>query len=115
MANQTSKRLLALVLAICLSLGLLLPAGQANATGSAGILTEVTGQEREQLSSLVDGTLAMEEQQEELPAADTPVRVFIVLSGKKRPGAGLCRLCHGGGDRLHRPSLEPAGGGDSAH
>ena len=80
MANQTSKRLLALVLAICLSLGLLLPAGQANATGSAGILTEVTGQEREQLSSLVDGTLAMEEQQEELPAADTPVRVFIVLS-----------------------------------
>ena len=44
MANQTSKRLLALVLAICLSLGLLLPAGQANATGSAGILTEVTGQ-----------------------------------------------------------------------
>ena len=82
MANQTSKRLLALVLAICLSLGLLLPAGQANATGSAGILTEVTGQEREQLSSLVDGTLAMEEQQEELPAADTPVRVFIVLSGK---------------------------------
>ena len=82
MANQTSKRLLALVLAICLSLGLLLPAGQANATGSAGILTEVTGEEREQLSSLVDGTLAMEEQQEELPAADTPVRVFIVLSGK---------------------------------
>lgn len=82
MANQTSKRLLALVLAICLSLGLLLPAGQANATGSAGILTEITGEEREQLSSLVDGTLAMEEQQEELPAADTPVRVFIVLSGK---------------------------------
>ena len=103
MANQTSKRLLALVLAICLSLGLLLPAGQANATGSAGILTEVTGQEREQLSSLVDGTLAMEEQQEELPAADTPVRVFIVLSGKSALEQG------------YAASAMAAGGGDSAH
>ena len=53
MANQKRNRLLALALALCLALGMLLPAGQVNAEGrSAGILTEVTGQEREQLASL---------------------------------------------------------------
>lgn len=83
MANQTRKRLLALALAFCLALGMLLPAGRVNAEGqSAGILTEVTGEEREQLASLADDTLALEEPSEEAPAADTPVRVFIVLSGK---------------------------------
>lgn len=46
MANQKRNRLLALALALCLALGMLLPAGQVNAEGrSAGILTEVTGQE----------------------------------------------------------------------
>ena len=59
MANQKRNRLLALALALCLALGMLLPAGQVNAEGrSAGILTEVTGQEREQLASLADDTLA---------------------------------------------------------
>ena len=83
MANQKRNRLLALALALCLALGMLLPAGQVNAEGrSAGILTEVTGQEREQLASLADDTLALEEPTEASPAADTPVRVFIVLSGK---------------------------------
>lgn len=83
MANQTRKRLLALALALCLALGMLLPAGRVNAEGqSAGILTEVTGEEREQLASLADDALALEEPSEEAPAADTPVRVFIVLSGK---------------------------------
>ena len=54
MANQKRNRLLALALALCLALGMLLPAGQVNAEGrSAGILTEVTGQEREQLASLL--------------------------------------------------------------
>ncbi|MFR0734077.1 MAG: hypothetical protein ACLSHU_07685 [Oscillospiraceae bacterium] len=58
MANQKRNRLLALALALCLALGMLLPAGQVNAEGrSAGILTEVTGQEREQLASLADDTL----------------------------------------------------------
>ena len=43
MANQTRKRLLALALALCLALGMLLPAGRVNAEGqSAGILTEVS-------------------------------------------------------------------------
>lgn len=83
MANQTRKRLLALALALCLALGMLLPAGRVNAEGqSAGILTEVTGEERERLASLADDALALEEPSEEAPAADTPVRVFIVLSGK---------------------------------
>ena len=83
MANQTRKRLLALALALCLALGMLLPPGRVNAEGqSAGILTEVTGEERERLASLADDALALEEPSEEAPAADTPVRVFIVLSGK---------------------------------
>lgn len=113
MANQKRNRLLALALALCLALGMLLPAGQVNAEGrSAGILTEVTGQEREQLASLADDTLALEEPTEASPAADTPVRVFIVLSGKSALEQGYAGLCHGGGDRLYRPSLEPAGGGD---
>ena len=33
MANQTRKRLLALALALCLALGMLLPAGRVNAEG----------------------------------------------------------------------------------
>ena len=58
MANQKRNRLLALALALCLALGMLLPAGQVNAEGrSAGILTEVTGQEREQLASLAKGAM----------------------------------------------------------
>ena len=71
MANQKRNRLLALALALCLALGMLLPAGQVNAEGqSAGILTEVTGQEREQLASLADDTLALEEPTEASPAAE---------------------------------------------
>lgn len=82
MANQTCKRLLALVLALCLTLGLFLPAGQVHATETSELLSEVTGEERERLLSLTDANLGLDEEAEEVPADDTPVRVFIVLSGK---------------------------------
>lgn len=113
MANQTRKRLLALALALCLALGMLLPAGRVNAEGqSAGILTEVTGEERERLASLADDALALEEPSEEAPGGRHAGPGVHRPIGQERPGARLRRLCRGGSYRLYGQLAEPAGGGD---
>ena len=92
MANQTRKRLLALALALCLALGMLLPAGRVNAEGqSAGILTEVTGEERERLASLADDALALEEPSEEAPGGRHAGPGVHRPIGQERPGARLRR------------------------
>ena len=80
MINQKWKRLLALALVLCLTLGML-PTGRVSAQDS-GLLTQVTGEEREALAKLADASLGLDEAAEDAPADDTPVRVFIVLRGK---------------------------------